>query len=138
MKRNLIFNTIIYISVSLMASCAADHEEQLTIANPSAIERPDELIVVKRSVLEEKVGKIPLGKYAVLTTKDNKPVVLQFDDLDNDGNWDEAAFLYSLKPKEEISFFIVVADAPATIKAVVKAHARHKKKMLMTVLAMIL
>lgn len=128
MKRNLVFNSIIFISVSLMASCSADHEEQLTITNPSEIERPDELIVVKRSVMEEKVGKIPLGKYAVITTKNNKPVVLQYDDLDNDGNWDEAAFLYSLKPKEEISFPIAVADAPAAIKAVVKAHARHKRK----------
>lgn len=128
MKRNLVLNTIISISVSLMASCSADHEKQLTIANPSEIERPDELIVVKRSVIEEKIGKIPLGKYAVLNTKDNKPVVLQYDDLDNDGNWDEAAFLYSLKPKEEISFSIAVANEPATVKAVVKAHVRHKRK----------
>src|SRR5687767_14956494 len=108
MKRNLVFNTIISISASLLASCSADHEKQLIITNPSEIERPDELIVVKRSVLEEKVGKIPLGKYAVLSTKDNKPVVLQYDDLDKDGNWDEAAFLYSLKPKEEISFSIAI------------------------------
>ena len=72
MKRNLLFNIIISISVSLMASCAADHEDQLTVTNPLEIERLDELIVVKRSVLEEKIGKIPLGKYAVLNTKDNK------------------------------------------------------------------
>ena len=128
MKRNLLFNTILSIAILLIASCSTDQEKQLTITNPSEIERPDELIVVKRSVLEEKVGKIPLGKYAVLNTKDNKPVVLQYDDLDNDGNWDEAAFLYSLNPKEEISFSIAVTDAPATVKAVVKAHARQKRK----------
>ena len=128
MKCNLLFNTIISIPIFLMASCSADHEEQLTITNPSEIERPDELIVVKRSVLEAKLGKIPFGKYSILSTADNKPVALQYDDLDKDGNWDEAAFLYSLKPKEEISFSIAVADAPATIKASVKAHVRHKRK----------
>ena len=128
MKHNLLFNTIISTAIFLIASCSTDHEGQLTITNPAEIERRDELIELTRQVIEAKVGKIPPGKYAVINTKDNKPVVLQYDDLDNDGNWDEAAFLYSLKPKEEISFSIAVADAPASIKAVVKAHARHKRK----------
>lgn len=128
MTHNLLFNTIIPIAIFLIASCSTNHEGQLTITNPAEIERTDELIVVKRSVIGEKVGKIPLGKYVVLTTSDKKPVVLQYDDLDNDGNWDEAAFLYSFKPKEEIKFSIAVANEPAAIKAVVKAHARHKRK----------
>ncbi|HKZ65847.1 MAG TPA: DUF4861 family protein, partial [Chitinophagaceae bacterium] len=128
MKPNLLFNTILSILLFLMASCSANHEAQLTITNPSQIERPDELIVVKRSVIEGKVGKIPSGKYAGLTTADNRPVVLQYDDLDKDGNWDEAAFLYSFKPKEETNFSIAVANEPAAIKAVVRAHARHRRK----------
>ena len=125
MKHNLLFNTILSIAVFLIASCSIDHEGQLTITNPAEIERTDELIVVTRQAIEAKVGKIPPGKYAVINTKDNKPVVLQYDDLDNDGNWDEAAFLYSLKPKEEINFSIAVTNEPAAIKAVVRTHVRH-------------
>jgi len=128
MKRNLLFNTIISISIFLIASCSTDHEGKLTITNPAEIERTDELIVLTRQAIEAKVGKIPPGKYAVINTIDNKPVVLQYDDLDNDGNWDEAAFLYSFKPKEEINFSLAVANEPATIKAVVRAHVRHKRK----------
>src|SRR5688500_2772480 len=118
MKHNLLFNTIISGAIFLIASCSTNHEGQLTITNPAEIERTDELIVLRRQAIETKVGKIPPGKYIVINTKDNKPVVPQYDDLDNDSSWDEAAFLFSLKPKEEISFSIAVADAPATIKAV--------------------
>lgn len=101
---------------------------KIVLINPLAIDRPDELIVLTKKVLEQKTGKITTGKYAILKNKANRPMVVQYDDLNGDGNWDEAVFLYSLKSKERVEVTISVSDRPATIKAVVRAHVRLHKK----------
>jgi hypothetical protein len=128
-KRQIINAGILMQGVLIFTSLIAAHslQAQLSIENPSNIHRADELIILKRSFIEKKIGNIGEGKYVVITTS-NRPVVLQYDDIDNDEKWDEVAFLYSLKPAEKISFSVVKSDAPATIKAVVRAHARHKRK----------
>jgi hypothetical protein len=41
------------------------------------------------------------GDFLTLRNNDGTPIALQHDDLDNDGAWDEVAFEYSLKAKEE-------------------------------------
>ena len=103
-------------------------QSTIVLTNPLGIERTDELIVCSRKMLEQKLGKIATGKFIILKSKANRPMVAQFDDLNSDGNWDEVAFLYSFKPKEKAVVNIAVSDMPATIKAVVRAHVRLRKK----------
>ncbi|WP_276500191.1 DUF4861 domain-containing protein [Terrimonas pollutisoli] len=112
----------------LFLSCNSPAGKDITITNPLAAERPDELIVLTKSVIEAKIGTIPPGKFVLLTTADDKPVLVQYDDMDRDGNWDELAFLYSFKPEEKVGLSLAIADAPAAIKAFVRAHARHRRK----------
>jgi hypothetical protein len=119
--------SIIFFAISvLIISCSGDKKE-LIITNPADIERQDELIVLKRSDIESHIGSIPPGKF-VMVLKDSIPVVVQYDDTNADGNWDELAFLYSFKAAEKVKFTFSIADAPAAIKAVVRAHVRHRKK----------
>ena len=108
------------------AACKDQKASQLVIENTD-IDKPDELIVLKRSELESRVDSLTTGKYVLLQDA-GRPLVIQYDDLDGDGNWDEMAFLLSLKAGEKKVLTIGLSDAPATIKAMVRAHVRHKRK----------
>ncbi|MEO6730693.1 MAG: DUF4861 domain-containing protein [Ferruginibacter sp.] len=101
---------------------------KIVLINPIAIDRPDELIVLSKKVLEQKAGKISSSKYAILKNTENRQIVVQYDDINGDGTWDEAVFLYSFKPKERAVVTISLSDRPATIKAIVRAHVRLRKK----------
>ncbi|OQP66591.1 hypothetical protein A3860_12650 [Niastella vici] len=101
---------------------------QITLTNPVKLELPDELVVLKRTDLEKKTGPIASGKYITIKKAGGVPMVIQFDDLNGDGRWDEAAFLYSFKPNEKLVLKPVITDAPATVKAVVRAHVRQMRK----------
>lgn len=106
---------------------SAQKTRQLRVVNPSPISRPDELMVLKRKMLEEKLGKIPENKFISVKDEKSIPQVVQFDDLNHDGKWDEAVFLYSFAPAGKNTFIVSVANAIGT-KAVVRAHVRHKRK----------
>jgi hypothetical protein len=119
--------SVVMIAFFLFSSCSGGNSNQITVTNPVDMERTDELVVLKRSDIEAKTGAIPAGRYT-LVMLNNQPLVVQYDDMNGDGNWDELAFLYHFKPKEAVSFSFSISDAPATIKAVVRAHVRHRKK----------
>jgi len=101
---------------------------QITLTNPIIVELKDELVVLKRADLEKKTGPIASGKYITIKDADGVPIVIQFDDLNGDGRWDEAAFLHSFKPNEKLVLKPVITNAPATVKAVVRAHVRQMRK----------
>ena len=102
--------------------------KQITFTNPITMERKDELVVLSRGMLEQKLGKIAAGKFIQLKGKNGRPLVVQLDDLNNDTKWDEAVFLYSFKPKEKLALTLSVTDHPAAVKTVVRAHVRLRKK----------
>jgi hypothetical protein len=115
------------VLVCFLIGCTEKNRKDIAITNATNIERTDELIVLQRSELENKLGTIPAGKFVTVTSA-SQPVVVQYDDVDGDGNWDELAFLYSFKQNEKAGFSLSIADAPVTIKAVTRAHVRHRKK----------
>ncbi|MEO7491113.1 MAG: DUF4861 family protein, partial [Ferruginibacter sp.] len=112
------------ITVSAMAQPAA----KLALTNPLAIERTDELIVLPKKMLEQKLGKIAQEKFVVFKNKTGQPMLAQYDDMNGDGVWDEAVLLYSFKPKETATITIALSNQPAAIRAVVRAHVRLRKK----------
>ncbi len=82
--------TIFALLISiLLFSCS--HEAGLTISNPMDVERADEVIILSKDQLSEKVtmeeGLLPVFK------ADDKILANQLDDLNGDGNWDEAVFI---------------------------------------------
>jgi hypothetical protein len=101
-------------------------ETPIEISNPSQVNRPDELVVLKRYLLEKKLGKIPDDKY--ISVRAGRAVLTQTDDMDGDGKWDEVAFLYSFSPGQKVRFTVRTADHPDTVKMSGRAHARLAKK----------
>ncbi|WP_235904341.1 DUF4861 domain-containing protein [Arcticibacter tournemirensis] len=118
-----LFVLMLFSSAGLFAQKA----KQLSVSNPSDFCRPDELIVLSRKMIERKLGKIPEGNYISIIESANRPVVVQFDDMDKDEKWDEAAFLYSFKPGEKVVFNVSVTGRLLG-KAVVRAHVRQRRK----------
>lgn len=103
---------------------AYSQQTAVIITNPSSVERKDEIIVLKRADAEKKLGAV---KY-ISATCNNQNVVVQHDDLNGDGRWDEAVFLVSLKPHEKAAVKISAASDNDLSSAVQKAHVRLRKK----------
>ncbi|WP_276482053.1 DUF4861 family protein [Paraflavitalea pollutisoli] len=119
---------VLLIGTTTLFSCGepAKGTGQLVIDN-TTIDRPAQLVVLKRTELINQVDSLTPGKYMVATDA-GRPLVVQHDDLDGDGAWDEIAFLLPLKSGEQKTLQLTASDAPATIKAAVLAHVRHKRK----------
>lgn len=111
-----------------LSVCVQAQKTTILIQNPISIERPSELIVLKRSALEVRLGKISKHKFIQITTKNNRPIVVQHDDLNGDGLWDEIAFLQTFSGNEQKEINLTVSEHPATIKAQVLANVRHRRK----------
>ncbi len=92
-----------FFSVSLllgMSSCA--NKNVLVLRNPLAVERSNETIVLSRSALISKFGKMHEG-FAPVLTLDGIKIPSQADDLDKDGSWDELAFCLDFKASETLA-----------------------------------
>ena len=121
-------NFLITIALFLSILSYSKSSTLIAVSNTTSTERADELVVFSRATLQKKVGVIAANKYIVIKYK-NVPQVVQFDDLNKDGQWDEAALLHSFKAKEKAVFLIIISNKPATIKAVVRAHVRQRHKL---------
>jgi len=109
-------------------SAGAQTPINITVTNPAAITRTDELVVLSRAFLQQKLGVLATGKY-IQVKYSNTPQVVQFDDLDGDGVWDEACLLHTFLPSEKVVFAVVASDDPAAIKVRVRAHTRQMHKL---------
>lgn len=113
----------------ILASCQSNNTPKpFEFENSSKDSLADQLIVLKKAAIEEQTGPIGAGKYITIKKPTGVPMVIQFDDLNGDGQWDEAAFLYSFAPNEKVTFKPELSGSPATIKAMVRAHVRQMKK----------
>jgi hypothetical protein len=105
----------------------AQKTSSFTARNTTNWSRTDELLVLPRSFVENKV-KLQAND-VVIVKKGGTPLLVQYDDLNNDGVWDEAAFLYTFKPDETVRFSLEVSEKPALMKTLVRAHVRHRRKL---------
>jgi hypothetical protein len=115
------------VALFLSVTSFAQISRSVSVSNKLEIERKDELVVLSRSFLERKLGSFTGDKY-ILVSINNRPKLVQLDDFNDDGNWDEAVFLHSFKAKETAVFKVQLSDRPAAIKASVLAHVRHQHK----------
>ena len=126
-------NIFRYYSPKLMAatgilllklSITSGQTSTIVVNNPVSMERQDELVVLKRADIQ---GKLPAVKY-VDASINGKKLVVQHDDINGDGKWDEVAFLYSFKPNEKVTIQLSSANSNETTGAVQRAHVRLRKK----------
>lgn len=115
------------IAIAVGAGVGAQ-TKTIEVINPSAIDRKDELVVLKRAWLKRRLPALNDRQYLVVTDK-NTPQLVQFDDLDGDGVWDEAVLLLNLAPQQKKTLSVALSDHPAAIKAVVRTYVRQKHRL---------
>ena len=96
----------------------------ITLKNPYDHSRVDESIVIKKILIENAYGKIPDDKGVLVETSAGDVIASQMDDINNDGNWDELAFLISLAPNQEIKINLKFIDRNNIPAYQQRAHAR--------------
>lgn len=97
MKKIFIAAIAVMITNSIQA---ADKIINVTISNPTAVEKIDAPVVI---AVEGNVK-------SALVEIDGKEVPCQLDDLDNNGKYDELCFLVNLKKKEKITAKVTYSD----------------------------
>lgn len=97
----------VFILAGFLFSCAK--QETLLFQNPQDVERPDEVVVLTKNELNQKV-KLPSGLMPLFKNADNSLVPFQLDDMDNDGNWDEVALLLNFAPNETKEIVVEFSD----------------------------
>jgi len=81
-----------------LAAIRVSAQTNITLSNNHETERVDEAFVIDR----KQFTSIKEGLLPALKDSKSQWVATQVDDLDKDGEWDELAFVYSLKPKETV------------------------------------
>lgn len=113
----------------LIISCDAQ-TRTFSIQNSLPIKRNDELIVLKKTIIEKYVGKIA-DDFQYVISFNKKEIYLQTVDVNNDSVWDEIVFLSSFKPNEKKTFAITKIINQKFIKEDTTqplAHVRMKPK----------
>jgi hypothetical protein len=90
------FFSVLLITATLF-SC--QKQASIKVTNPLQVDRKDEIIILKKEQINQKIelkeGFLPLFK-----TADDSTVTCQFDDLNNDGNWDEMVLVLDFEASE--------------------------------------
>src|SRR5688572_21892300 len=122
MKRSLYFILLAGGSI-FYSSCSNTHSFSLVVSNPSDFERADEPVVITREEMAA-FAEIPDKKVPKLKTDAGYDIPSQADDLNKDGVWDELAFVYSFKPKENATLQVEYVSPEDLPKYTPKAGVR--------------
>lgn len=126
------FLAVICLAIPLwvpVSSCHSSPDQGIhfEIENPSTLNRKDALVVLTRAMITQKLNGREAPYYKVLTG--DRSVVVQFDDLDKDGNWDELAFLHDFNAGQTIQFILEPLKTMDAGEGKQRAHVRHKRKL---------
>lgn len=120
-RTHLIVLPLLFVSLQI----GAQNTNSLTVTNSQPFSRPNELIVLKRTNLEKKLGNIPT--FIQVSVK-GQNLIVQHDDVNGDGRWDEVALIYSFAPSEKTHFTITPIKKEKVIHDVQRSHVRLRKK----------
>ena len=98
MKKHLL--TISAVLAAVVAAQAADKTLTVTVTNPSKTERKAVPVVIE---VDDDVR-------SALVTLDGKEIPCQLDDLDDDGEFDELAFVTDMAKKERQTFTVTLSE----------------------------
>lgn len=116
MKKNVLqFLMAMLMTAIFIQGCSGEKEMIISLENPIHKMLVEEPVVIKRSDLEKKWGRIDDGKVVVMMDATGAYFVSQVDDTNGDGKWDELVFLYTLPPLRKTNVQVLLideADAP--------------------------
>lgn len=118
-RRGLMLLPLLFIGTMVCA------QQTITLSNKVDLQRNDELIVIKRNDLKTLLKN---DKKSFLQIKHGQSNIeaIQYNDTNADGVWDEAVFLYSFKPMEQLTFALSTTKALQPVP--VRAHVRQRRK----------
>ena len=96
---------LFFLFITVVFACSSYAQLAITIINPIAVERKDELIALKRVDIENAIGKLSEDYHFEISFGKQK-IVYQVVDTNDDNSWDKLVFLSSFKPKEQRSYII--------------------------------
>ncbi len=95
MKTHTLFLALI---AALCASCATKQETPIFKLHNAIDMSREEVVVFTKSQVLDKLPSLTSEQVPVFKTKEGDLIPYQLDDLDGDGNWDEAALVIDFKP----------------------------------------
>lgn len=78
----------------------------LVLTNDTDMQRIDEPILITREKMVSLLGSIPDNLYPILSSCDGTEIPNQADDVNNDGQWDELAFVMNFDAQEKNTIHI--------------------------------
>jgi len=118
------FFSIICICAGMLPFAIGAQTTSLLISNTTPVQRTDELIVLQRSTIQQKLGKAAF----ISASANGKAITVQHDDINGDGRWDEAVFLLALSPNSSQLITLKTAATNNQQGATQRAHVRLRKK----------
>lgn len=111
MKHLLIYSLATLLLVGFF-SCSSEKTSDVTLTNPTEIERTDAMVVITRDDLPNELGDIPDDQVPVVRDSEGQPLPYQMDDLNGDGVWDELAFTASIEANgsREVTIGLISED----------------------------
>lgn len=91
----------------VLTSC--EKEVSMVFENPMSVDRIDEVIVVTRAELSSKID-LTEGLLPVFEINDNELIPSQLDDVDRDGEWDEAVMILDFAANEKLEVQIALVS----------------------------
>jgi len=119
--------TACFVLVVMASIACSAQSKKLLVRNPAIYKRQDELIVLKRIALPRQFKTLTKDLFLRITDGTGRVQTVQFDDLDKDGIWDEAVFLYTLKPLEQAAFSVGITTERLN-SGMIRAHVRQRRK----------
>lgn len=116
-----------FILVASTTSLFALAPGVLVLKNKTSLNRENELIVLKRSTLASKIKNLQPNEFLTFSVNGNT-IPAQFDDIDDDGKWDEAVLIISFAPKETIKLQLQASKNLPNNQQPVFAHVRQMHK----------
>lgn len=92
---------ILYLLLFSAILFPCEKENELTFKNSLNVERPDEVIILTKEYLTNKI-ELKERMVPVFKLEDKQLIPSQIDDLDGDGNWDEAILLLDFEAGETL------------------------------------
>ncbi len=90
---------ILFLALIAFALFSCNKQAIFTFKNPLNVDRTDEAIILTREQITSKIT-VKDGFLPVFKVNNDQLVPSQVDDLDNDGNWDEAVIILDFKAAE--------------------------------------
>ncbi|QGY42696.1 DUF4861 domain-containing protein [Maribellus comscasis] len=95
MKTNYL---LLFLLAAVIFSCS-NNQPSITLINPLDVDKPDEVIILSREQVNEKIS-LSDEQLPVFKSGAGNLVPSQVDDLNGDGNWDEVAVLLAFVANE--------------------------------------